>query len=369
MLENETPLEGSWWALLFHPVLFPVHVTLMVGAVLAWVITTPVRNVGWALVTNVGALCWKHIELALRVAEGYVTTIKNEELRTLQAGEYVWALCEAVFVVPMEVIDANRSEYGAYGDLAYKGWDFQRELWCVYIPDTLQQLYSSSCRYACGWLTACVASYRRAQGLVSGTFWVVMLLSAVGLYIPLTLLRVLEVVLRGWKGVMAIVLLADTSCWAYGWGGWIPFVTAAGIVLAVAMLVIKELQVGAKLDKVAPNRVARHGWNRVLSDAKDRRKREQRALQDLAGEGELPQGATDRKERGVAVNAPEERSPCAIQAEIRQQKQRVELLEQEYQENVRVRRGRLNLSRGGCPAPGCGDGGDVSSTVRQAFKA
>lgn len=359
MPTNETPLEGMWLDLLFHPALIPVHVTLMVGAVLAWVITTPVRDVGWVLMTNVCALCWKHIELNLRVAEGYVAVVKDERLRALQPGEYVWALFEALFAVPMEILGANEEEYGAYGVLAYKGWDFLRELWCVYVPDTLQQLCSSSRCYACGWLNACVASYRRAHGLVGGTFWAIMLVLAVCVYVPLTVLRVLEVLLRGWKGVLVTLLLVNMAGWYYQWGMWVTYFTVAGVVLAVILVVLKEFGVGEKFDKIAPGRVAKRGWRQVREEARVRRAEEHSALRELRGGTECSPTLKGKADQSAAHLVPGGRSPSAIQAELRQQRQRVEELEREYERNERIRRGRLNLRRGECPASRAGDDGNM----------
>lgn len=358
-------LNGSWWELLFHPVLVPVHVALVVGAVLAWVVTTPLRDVGWTLMANLCALCWKHVELSLRVAEGYVAVIKDDELRALQTGEYLWALFEAIFAVPMEVIEARKEEYGAYGVLAFKGWDFLRELWCVYVPDTLQQLCSSSCCYAWGWLNACVASYRRAHGLVSGAFWAIMLVLAVCVYVPLTVLRVLEVLLRGWKGVLITLLLVNMAGWYYQWGVWVSYFTVVGVVLAVILVVLKEFGVGEKFDKIAPGRVAKRGWKHVRDEARTRRAEERTALRELRGGTECSPTPTGKEDQGTASPALPERSPSAIQAELRQQKQRVEELEREYKRNERIRRGRLNLRRGECPAPQAGDDGNVELLPEQ----
>lgn len=369
MQREQSPLEGSWLELLFQPALLPIYTALVVGTVLVWVVTTPVRNVCWALTASVAAVCWMHFELALKIAEGYVSLAKDEQMRALRSGEYVWTLYEALFTVPMAVIDNDREKYGAYGSLAFKGWDFLREFWCVYLPDTTQMLVDSSCLYALGWLRACVASYHRAEGVVCGLFWAVMLLLAVCVYVPLTVLRVLEVLFRGWKGVVVVLVFVNAAGWFYEWGQWVVYITAVGVILMVAQLVIKEPRVGEELDKISPKYVAQWGWKQVVTDAHDRREKEQRELSVLTGVPEHPQDLERQDKSAHESIASEGRSPSAIQAEIRQQRQRMAVLEREYKETVKVRRGRLNSSRGGCPAPRCGDGEDASSTARRAFVA
>lgn len=361
-----------WWALLCQPELYPVYAALVLATVILWVVTTPLRNVGWTLAAGLCELCLKHAKLSAIIMEGYLAIAKDDGLRARPPGDYLWLLYESLFKVPMGILERDREDYGLYGTLAFMGWDFAHEYWCVYLPDTAQSLWTSADRYARATLRSSVNSYRRAEGLVSGAFWVVMLFLSVCVYVPLTALRVLEVVLCGWRGVFILLSLLKVTDWIWSWGWWVNYVVTSGILVLAALATVQELKIGEELDKVSPAVVAQAGWSQIQSDAAKRRNEERSTLRELrrvkpaeeVGVIDFPQ-----EESQPETCIPCERSPAAIQAELRQSLQRSEQLREEFEANSAVRRGRLNSSRGECPAPGTG--GDVpgSTEVNQAFRA
>lgn len=360
-----------WWGLLCQPAYYPVYAALMLATVITWVVTTPLRNVGWTLGASLCELGLKHATLSAQIVEGYLAVAKDEGLRSKPPGDYVWLVYESFFKVPMSILDRDSEAYGLYGRLAFKGWDFAHEYWCVYLPDTTQTLWTSAGRYARGTLRSCVASYRRADGLAYGVFWVVMLICAVCVYVPLTLLRVLEVILCGWRGVLVLLSLLKVSDWIWSWGWWVNYLVAAGVLLITALATVHELRIGEELDKVSPAVVAQAGWSQVQADAARRRIEERSTLRELRGDKPVEEvGALDSPEEPQPeMSIPCERSPAAIQAELRQSQQRTEQLREEFEANSAVRRGRLNSSRGECPAPGNGGGVPAPAQAGPAFRA
>lgn len=151
----------------------------------------------------------------MRIVEGYLAIAKDESLWNRPKGEYLWLMYEAVFEVSLKIIGAERAELGLYGTLVYKGWDFAHEYWCTYLPDTSQALWNSACQYSRGAARACVCSYRRAQGLAHGLFWFILLVIAVIVYVPLTALRILEVLFCGWRGVVIILFALNVTNWVW----------------------------------------------------------------------------------------------------------------------------------------------------------
>lgn len=346
----------SWLELLFQPALYPVYVALVVIAITVWVVTTPIRNVGWSLCAAVCEIGWQHAKLSAQVIEGYLTVAKDEGLRARPSSEYLWLLFEGFFTVPMAILKREGDTYGPYGRLAFKGWDFAHEYWCVFLPDTAHSLWTSTGLYAYGTLKSCVDSYHRAEGITCGVFWIVLLSGAVCIYVPLTFLRILEILLFGWRGVLVLIGLLKLTDWIWSWGWWINYVTASGVVLMALLATVQELEIGDKLDKVSPTVVAQAGWAQVQADAALRRREESSTLRSLRSAPRDPvdeQGVLDiAVDEQSATPTEGERSPAAIQAELRQSQQRVEQLQVEFEANSEVRRGRQTASRGECPAAG-----------------
>lgn len=361
----------SWLLLLCQPALYPVYVALMVLAITVWVVTTPIRNVGWTLGATLCEIGWQHARLSAQVVEGYLAVAKDNRLRARPSSEYIWLLFEGFFTVPMTILERDGDKYGPYGRLAFKGWDFAHEYWCVFLPDTAHSLWTSARLYAHGTLKSCVASYRRAEGLTYGVFWIILLLGAVCIYVPLTILRILEILLFGWRGVLLLLWLLKLTDWVWNWGWWVNYVAVSGVVLMALLATVQELKVGDKLNKVSPTVVAHTGWTQVQADAAQRRKNERSTLRGLRSASQHP--IEELSVLGIAVDdqtttpAGEERSPAAIQAELRQSQQRVEQLQGEFEANSEVRRGRQTASRGECPAAGAVVA--VPAPPGQAFQA
>lgn len=365
---SSVPLADSlswYWSLFNQPALYPVYVVLVLSGILFWVITTPLRNVGWALGTVLWDIGAKHAALTSRVVEGYLLVAKDRDLCKLPPGDYLWALYEAIFTVPMGILKSDADSFGEYGVLAYKVWDASHQYWCRYLPNTSQELWASTLLYARGTLLACIASYRRAEGMAHGVCWFILLVGAILIYVPLTMLRVLEVVLLGWRGVLIILMLLNIANWFYQWGLWVTYSTGLGVVLIAALITVKELDIGAELDKISPSVVASQGWTQVKDGAKSRRRHERANMRNLTAEQAT--GSVRPPEGEAAEPEQDERSAAAIQAELRQSLQRVEQLEAEFERNSTVRRGRLHSSRGECPAPGTGE--HVPTAAQGPFQA
>lgn len=129
--------------------------------------------------------------------------------------------------------------------------------------------------------------------------------------------------------------------------------------LFTALIVLDELRMDMEQDKVSPARVAKVGWSQVRAETGKRRKGERAALRELTEEQLVVDSPPEPQPETVIQG---ERSPAAIQAELRQSQSWVEQLQAEFASNSEVRRGRRDLGRGECPAPcsaGCttGDAG------------
>jgi hypothetical protein len=79
---------------------------------LVWILTTPLRNVGWVFLSDVYRVLSLNDSLGNECLHQYQGVLRNAEVRQLEGLTYVYAVWGALFAVPMEVLSVNEEQYG-----------------------------------------------------------------------------------------------------------------------------------------------------------------------------------------------------------------------------------------------------------------
>ncbi|KAE8986778.1 hypothetical protein PF011_g19859 [Phytophthora fragariae] len=198
-----------------------------VGAVAAWVITTPVRRVVWAFWWQVWRVVRLNGGMWVEIVARYQDVLQNRELRQLRGPAYAYALWSAVFAVPVQVLRDGEVEYGRYGRMHRSWWVAGQVTFGEYGPELL------------------VRSARSIVGVVA----VVVALNALNYLLKWTSLGLEATVSIGCLGLL-------THGWRLGDGD-------------------------GRLQKMAPHHLLGNAWESVLQNADDRDRSEEASLLKL----------------------------------------------------------------------------------------
>ncbi|KAE9197482.1 hypothetical protein PF004_g19809 [Phytophthora fragariae] len=139
-----------------------------VGAVAAWVITTPVRRVVWAFWWQVWRVVRLNGGMWVEIVARYQDVLQNRELRQLRGPAYAYALWSAVFAVPVQVLRDGEVEYGRYGRMHRSWWVVGQVTFGEYGPELLVRSARSIGRYGRAAGDACLLTGRRVFAILHG---------------------------------------------------------------------------------------------------------------------------------------------------------------------------------------------------------
>ncbi|KAE9136886.1 hypothetical protein PF010_g1512 [Phytophthora fragariae] len=232
-----------------------------VGAVAAWVITTPVRRVVWAFLWQV----WR----------------VNREIQQLRGPAYAYALWSAVFAVPVQVLRDGEVEYGRYGRMHRSWWVAGQVTFGKYGPELLVRSARSIGRYGRAAGEACLLIGQRVFAILHGVGWLLLLLLSLTIHIPMALYDLLEFSLCGTVGGVAVVVVLNALNYLLKW-------TSLGLEATVSLRCLGLLTHGwrlgdgdGRLQKMAPHHLLGNAWECVLQNADDRDWSEEASLLKL----------------------------------------------------------------------------------------
>ncbi|KAE9176744.1 hypothetical protein PF004_g25977, partial [Phytophthora fragariae] len=231
-----------------------------VGAVAAWVITTPVRRVVWAFLWQV----WRGVRLNggmwVEIVARYQDVLQNRELRQLRGPAYAYALWSAVFAVPVQVLRDGEVEYGRYGRMHRSWWVAGQVTFGEYGPELLVRSARSIGRYGRAAGEACLLTGRRVFAILHGVGWLLLLLLSLTIHIPMALYDLLEFSLCGTVGVVAVVVALNALNYLLKW-------TSLGL--------------EATTTEDGPHHLLGNAWESILQNADDRDRSEEASLLKL----------------------------------------------------------------------------------------
>ncbi|GMF49208.1 unnamed protein product [Phytophthora fragariaefolia] len=345
---------ARWLRIYATPELLPAYCCAGVGCVLAWGVSTPLRNVGWNFayeiwrVVSLNGCLWNDCLLQ------YNGVLLNDEIRQLRGVAYAYALWGAVFAVPMQVLADNEQRYGDYGQMLRKWWVAAYETFYAYLPDLGLSTACSVKNYALATKDAAISSRRRTGEVLRVVLLFVKFLLGLAFFAPMAVYEFVEFVLLGEVGVALALLMMNLL---NGYFEWTTLGVAASVIFVTLGVVTHLWRCGsgkADRERLSPSTIIVDGLEEERERAADRSRTETKGLERLRGAApEVPPQYYDaRVDDPVIIDEGPSRAPAAISAELRAAEERPALLRLELAQHPDVRRGRQTRSRGGCPVPG-----------------
>ncbi|KAE9189448.1 hypothetical protein PF002_g25038 [Phytophthora fragariae] len=338
---------ARWLQTYVTPELLPAYCCAGVCCVLTWVISTPLRNVGWTFAGEVWRVASLNGTLWNDCLLQYNSVFLNDEVRQLRGVAYAYALWGAVFAVPMQVLADNEQRYGDCGRMLRKWWVAAYETYYAYLPDLGLNTACSIRNYALATKDAAVSSRRRAGEVLRIVLLILKFLLALTFFTPMAVYEFVEFVLLGEAGVALALLMMNLI----NYFEWTTLGVAASVVY-VTIGVVTHIWRGGKgktdRERLSPTTIIVEGLKEVRERAADRSRTETEDLERLRGaDTEVPPRYYDaHSDAPVIIDDGPTKAPAAISAELRAAEERSALLRLELAQHPDVRRGRQTRSRG-----------------------
>ncbi|KAE9284265.1 hypothetical protein PR003_g26895, partial [Phytophthora rubi] len=309
---------ARWLQTYATPELLPAYCCAGVCCVLTWVISTPLRNVGWTFAGEVWRVASLNGTLWNDCLLQYNSVLLNDEVRQLRRVAYAYALWGAVFAVPMQVLADNEQRYGDYGRMLRKWW------------------------------VAAYKNRRRAGEVLRIVLLILKFLLVLTFFTPMAVYEFVEFVLLGEAGVALALLMMNLINYYFEW----TTLGVAASVVYVTIGVVTHIWRGGKgktdRERLSPTTIIVEGLKEVRERAADRSRTETEDLERLRGaDTEVPPRYYDaHSDAPVIIDDGPTRAPAAISAELRAAEERSALLRLELAQHPDVRRGRQTRSRG-----------------------
>ncbi|ETI47741.1 hypothetical protein F443_08101 [Phytophthora nicotianae P1569] len=184
-------------------------VSSAVAGIVVWVVTTPLRNVSWAFLDSVVDCGSAVYFFAYSCGDRYLEAARNANALALPSLEYACALISLAFLIPIAVLQDYESRFGITGRLCLRWCEAFHHSCCLFVPDAVQLLWVSTCRYARATGEATVAVIERTGDFLMGVYLAVTLLLSMLVYLPRLVYESVEGVLRGPLGVVLAVFVVD----------------------------------------------------------------------------------------------------------------------------------------------------------------
>ncbi|ETO84002.1 hypothetical protein F444_02056, partial [Phytophthora nicotianae P1976] len=182
-----------------------------VAGIMVWVVTTPLRNVSWAFLDNVVDNGRAVYFFAYTCGDRYLEAAQNANALSLPPLEYACALISLVFLIPIAVRQDYEARFGITGRLCLRWCEAFHHSCCLFIPDAVQLLWVSTCKYARATEEATVAVIERTGDFFMGIYLAASLLISLLVYLPQLVYESVEGILGGTLGVVLVVLMVDVN--------------------------------------------------------------------------------------------------------------------------------------------------------------
>ncbi|KAE9316120.1 hypothetical protein PF008_g19087 [Phytophthora fragariae] len=284
---------ARWLRTYATPELFPAYCCAGIGCVLTWVISTPLRNVGWTFAGEVWRVASLNGTLWNDCLLQYNSVLLNDEVRQLHGVAYAYALWGAVFAVPMQVLADNEQRYGDYGRMLRKWWVAAYETCYAYLPDLGLKTACSIKNYALATKDAAASCRRRAGEVLRIVLLIVKFLLALTFFTPMAVYEFVEFVLLGEAGVALALLMMNLVNYYFEW----TTLGVAASVVFVTIGVVTHIWRGGKVrsdrERLSPTTIIVEGLREVRDRAADRSRTETEELEQLRGaDTEVPPSIT-----------------------------------------------------------------------------
>ncbi|EGZ19111.1 hypothetical protein PHYSODRAFT_327425 [Phytophthora sojae] len=329
--------------------LLPAYCGAGVCCVLVWVISTPLRNVGWAF----GAQVWR-----VACLNGSLCACAN----TTQCCSI--ARCESCKALRTYMLSGvPSSRYPCASSKTRKSAMATTDGCCISggLPLTLRSMstaHSVAC-YAKATRAAAAQSRRRAFEGFHVAWIVTKFVISLAFFAPMAAFDLLEFALLGTVGVAVALVTLNVANYVLEWTSYGPPVTVLIVTAGVVTHIWRGCDNQKDADEFSPTGMIILGLKNLRARAAERERSEKESLQQPRGSDAAEDQTTYADARdGVEVTIDEEappRAPAAISVEFRAAQERSTLLRLELARLPEVRRGRRTCSRGGCPVPGYTD--------------
>ncbi|KAG3241341.1 hypothetical protein PI124_g13780 [Phytophthora idaei] len=279
-----------------------------VAGIVVWVITTPLRNVSWALLASVSDGGHAVYFFWYTCGDRYLGAARSAQALALPPVDYACALVTLAFLIPIAVLRDYETRFGITGRLCLKWCEAFHHSCCLFVPDATQLLWVSSCKYARATGEAVVAVLDRTGDFIVGAYLLASLLLSILIYLPRLVYESVEGVLCGWMGVGLIVLIVDvyldfTIACCY----WNTTVLLVGCYSHLMQCYEKShLSAASK-----PGQAARRGWGELAGRIGRREERERASVERLRGTREDGTSAGEKIASPASVGTHPERVPAA----------------------------------------------------------
>ncbi|KAG2790220.1 hypothetical protein PC129_g11581 [Phytophthora cactorum] len=276
-----------------------------VAGIFVWVITTPLRNVSWAFLGSVPDGGHAVYFFWYTCGDHYLGAARSPQALALPPVDYACALVTLAFLIPIAVL---RDYETRTGRLCLKWCEAFHHSCCLFVPDAIQLLWVSSCKYARATGEAVVAVIDRTGDFIVGTYLLASLLLSILIYLPRLVYESVEGVLCGWMGVGLIVLIVDV---------YLDFTIACCYWNAAVLLVGCYSHLMQCYEKshssVAskPGQATRRGWEGLAGCIGRREERERASVDRLRGMREDGTSAEAKIASPASVGMHQDRVPAA----------------------------------------------------------
>ncbi|ETP28162.1 hypothetical protein F442_22551 [Phytophthora nicotianae P10297] len=183
-------------------------ISAVVGIVV-WVVTTPLRNVSWVFLDSVVDNGRAVYFFAYTCCDRYLEAARNANALALPPLEYVCALISLAFLIPIAVLQDYEARFGITGRLWLRWCEAFHHSCCLFVPDAVQLLWVSTCKYARATGEAMVAVIERTDDFLMGIYLAASLLLSLLVYLPRLVYESVEGVLGGPLGFVLVVFMVD----------------------------------------------------------------------------------------------------------------------------------------------------------------
>ncbi|ETN04183.1 hypothetical protein PPTG_14895 [Phytophthora nicotianae INRA-310] len=155
-----------------------------IAGIVMWVVTTPLRNVSWAFLDNVVDNGRAVYFFVYTCGDRYLDAARNANALSLPPLEYACALISLAFLIPIAVLQDYEVQFGITGRLCLRWCEAFHHSCCLFVPDAVQLLWMSTCKYARATGEATVAVIERTGDFLMGIYLAVSLMLSLLVYLP-----------------------------------------------------------------------------------------------------------------------------------------------------------------------------------------
>ncbi|KAG3063961.1 hypothetical protein PC122_g18691 [Phytophthora cactorum] len=155
-----------------------------VAGIVVWVISTPLRNVSWVFRDSVSDGGHAVFFFWYTYGDRYLEAARTAQALALPPVDYACALVTLAFLIPIAVHQDYKTRFGITGLFCLKWGEALHHSCCLFVPDAIQLLWVSSCKYGRAIREAVVAVIDRTGDFIVGVYVLASLLLSILIYLP-----------------------------------------------------------------------------------------------------------------------------------------------------------------------------------------